>query len=332
MHNLKSAPKLNLSKNIQSIAKNTLLKEAKAIEKVTQYIDNEFEQIVNELLQMKGRLIVTGIGKSAIIGNKIVATLNSTGTPASFMHAADAIHGDIGMIRQQDMVLVISKSGNTEEIKVLIPLLKRTGVKTIGMVSNAECYLVKHVDYVMRAIMEEEAEPNNLAPTTSTTVHMAMGDALAVSLLWARGFSAEDFAQYHPGGSLGKQLYLKVDDIYPKNDLPVVKETDLVKDSIIVISEKRLGAAAVVNEAEELVGIFTDGDLRRMFEKTDSLAAVTMGEVMGRNPKTIKQGEYALKALNKMREHNINHLIVVDQDKKVLGFLHIQDLFNEGIV
>lgn len=323
---------MNLSKNIQTIAKETLLKEADAIKKVVDYIDGEFEAIVNDILNMKGRLVVTGVGKSAIIANKIVATLNSTGTPAMFMHAADAIHGDMGMIREEDMVMCISKSGNTEEIKVLIPLLKRTGAKIIGLVSNADCYVIKHSDYSIRAIIDEEADPNNLAPTTSTTVHLAVGDALAVSLLWARGFSSEDFAKYHPGGALGKQLYLKVDDIYPKNELPIVGENDLVKASILVISKKRLGAAAVVNAQKELVGIFTDGDLRRMLEKHDDFSSLTIKEVMNSNPKTINKGEYALRALNKMRQFDINQLIVVDQHNRVVGFLHISDLLNEGIV
>lgn len=323
---------MNLNKNIQTIAKETLHKEAEAIKKVIDYIDEEFELIVKEILEMRGRLVITGVGKSAIIANKIVATLNSTGTPAMFMHAADAIHGDMGMIREEDLVLCISKSGNTEEIKVLLPLIKRTGAKIIGLVSNDDCYVIKHADYSIRAIIDEEADPNNLAPTTSTTVHMAVGDALAVSLLWARGFTSEDFAKYHPGGSLGKQLYLKVDDIYPKNELPVVQETDLVKASILVISKKRLGAAAVVNTQKELVGIFTDGDLRRMLEKHDDFSSLTIGEVMTSNPKTINKGEYALRALNMMRQYDINQLIVVDQQKQVVGFLHISDLLNEGIV
>lgn len=320
-------PKLKLQKNIQTTAKETLLKEAEAIKNVVQYIDDEFEQVVLEILKMKGRLVVTGIGKSAIIANKIVATLNSTGTPSVFMHAADAIHGDLGMIQADDIVLCISKSGNTEEIKVLLPLLKRIGGKTVGLVSNADCYLAKHVDFVLRAPIDTEADPNNLAPTTSTTVHMAMGDALAVSLLQARGFTAQDFAKYHPGGSLGKQLYLKVDDIYPKNELPIVTQTDLVKDCIIVISKKRLGAAAVVNDVQELVGIFTDGDLRRMLEKHDNFKTLQIGQVMTKNPRTIEKGEYAVQALNDMQEHQINQLIVLEKNK-IVGFLHLSDLMN----
>lgn len=320
-------PELKLQKNIQITAKETLLKEAEAIKNVVRFIDDEFEQAVIEILKMKGRLVVTGIGKSAIIANKIVATLNSTGTPSIFMHAADAIHGDLGMIQTDDIVLCISKSGNTEEVKVLIPLLKRIGGKIIGLVSNEDCYLAKHVDFVLRAPIDSEADPNNLAPTTSTTVHMAMGDALAVSLLQARGFTAQDFAKYHPGGSLGKQLYLKVDDIYPKNELPIVAQTDLVKDSILVISKKRLGAAAVVNSDQELVGIFTDGDLRRMLEKHDNFKTLQIGQVMTKNPKTIEKGAYAVQALNDMQKHQINQLIVLE-NSKIVGFLHISDLMN----
>lgn len=323
--------KLKLQKNIQTIAKNTLLQEAEAIKGVVEFIDQEFEQIVLNILNMRGRLVITGIGKSAIIANKIVATLNSTGTPSLFMHAADAIHGDLGMIQEEDIVICISKSGNTEEIKVLIPLIKRIGAKIIGMVSNEDCYVEKHADFTIKAIVSKEADPNNLAPTTSTTVQMAVGDALAVCLLEARGFTAQDFAKYHPGGALGKQLYLKVDDIYPKNELPIVNDTDLVKTSILIISKKRLGAAAVVNKDHELVGIFTDGDLRRMLEKHNDFSSLTIGEVMTHNPKTIEKGEYAIRALNEMREHDINQLIVV-QEKKVIGFLHISDLINEGII
>lgn len=323
--------KLKLQKNIQTIAKNTLLQEAEAIAKVVHYIDEDFEQIVMDILNMKGRLVITGIGKSAIIANKIVATLNSTGTPSLFMHAADAIHGDLGMIQKEDIVICISKSGNTEEIKVLIPLIKRIGAKVIGMVSNEDCYVAKHADATINAFVDKEADPNNLAPTTSTTVQMAVGDALAVCLLEARGFTAQDFAKYHPGGALGKQLYLKVDDIYPKNELPIVCDTDLVKASILTISKKRLGAAAVVNSKKELTGIFTDGDLRRMLEKHNDFSSLTIGEVMTHNPKTIEKGEYAIRALNEMREHDINQLIVV-QEKKVVGFLHISDLLNEGII
>lgn len=274
---------------------------------------------------------MTGIGKSGIIATKIVATLNSTGTPALFMHAADAIHGDLGMIQKDDVVICLSKSGNTEEIKVLVPLIKRTGASLIGLVSNVDSFLGKQADYLLNATIGEEADPNNLAPTTSTTAHMALGDALAVSLLAARGFSSADFARYHPGGSLGKQLYLKVDDIYPKNELPIVHENDLVKSTILVISEMRLGATAIVNDARQLTGIFTDGDLRRMLEKHSSFEGLKVGEVMTKAPKTIAKGEYAIHALNVMREFSINQLIVMDENE-IAGFIHISDLLNEGIV
>ena len=313
------------------MARAALLKEARAIEKITEFIDEGFEDIVTLILNMKGRVVITGVGKSGIVAGKIVATMNSTGTPAIFMHAADAIHGDLGMILPDDVVICISKSGNTEEIKVLVPLIKRTGAQLIGLVSNVDSFLGRQSDFILNATIDEEADPNNLAPTTSTTVHMALGDALACCLLEARGFTGEDFARYHPGGSLGKQLYLKVDDIYPKNELPIVQENDLVKATILVISKKRLGAAAVVNDTGQLVGIFTDGDLRRMLEKHTSFQDLTVGQVMTKAPKTINKGEYAIRALNVMREFDINQLIVMDNDQ-VAGFIHISDLLNEGIV
>jgi len=322
---------LKITKNIQTIARQTLVEEANAITKITDYIDIEFENVVNTILKSDGRVIVTGIGKSAIIASKIVATLNSTGTRSVYMHAADAIHGDLGIIHKSDVVICISKSGNTEEIKVLLPLIKRLGPTVIGLVSNMDSFVAKHADFVLNATIDQEADPNNLAPTTSTTVHMALGDALAVCLLEARGFTPDDFGKYHPGGSLGKQLYLKVDDIYPKNELPIVDEDTLVKDSILEISKKRLGAAAVVNKSKELIGIFTDGDLRRMLQKHEDFRQIRIKQVMTANPVTISKGEYAIRALNTMRNHDINQLIVVE-NKTVVGFLHINDLINEGIV
>lgn len=322
---------MNLTKNIQTTAKETLLQEAAAIQRIASYIDAEFEQIVELILSMKGRLVVTGIGKSAIIASKIVATMNSTGTPSLFMHAADAIHGDLGMLQQDDVVICISKSGNTPEIKVVVPLLKRTGAKLIALVSNTNSFLALQSDFILNATMDEEADPNNLAPTTSTTVHMALGDALAVSLLAARGFTSEDFAKYHPGGSLGKQLYLKVDDIYPKNELPIIDQSQKVKAAILVMSKSRLGAAAVVDSSKKLVGIFTDGDLRRMLEKHDNFDQLSVGEVMSLNPVTIEKGDFAIRALNIMREQDINQLIVMENEG-IAGFIHISDLLNEGIV
>ncbi|KYG71167.1 arabinose-5-phosphate isomerase [Roseivirga ehrenbergii] len=323
---------MKLAKNIQTTAKNTLLKEADAIRQISEFIDEGFEAIVSLILKLEGRVVITGVGKSAIVANKIVATLNSTGTPSLFMHAADAIHGDLGMVQPNDAVICISKSGNTPEIKVLVPLIKRTGAKLIALVSNLDSDLAKQADHVLNATIDKEADPNNLAPTTSTTAHMALGDALAVCLLECRGFTSEDFAKYHPGGSLGKQLYLKVEDIYPKNGLPIVKETDLVKESILEISKKRLGATAVVDNNGKLTGIFTDGDIRRMIEKDMSFEHRTVAEVMTKNPKTIVKGEFALRAMNQMREHSINHLVVLDDAESIVGFIHIQDLINEGIV
>jgi arabinose-5-phosphate isomerase len=322
---------LNIQKNIQVIAKNVLLNEAKAVEKLIDFIDNDFEACVREILTSKGRVVITGIGKSAIIANKIVATMNSTGTPALFMHAADAIHGDLGMIQSDDIVICISKSGNTPEIKVLVPILKRRGSKLIALVSNKNSYLAEHSDYVLNATIQEEACPNNLAPTTSTTAHLAMGDALAVCLLELRNFSSEDFATYHPGGSLGKQLYLKVEDVFAKNQLPMVGEETPLKDVILEISSKRLGATAVVDEHNNLLGIITDGDLRRMLQKESNIASIKAKDIMTRTPRSIDKGEYAVKALQVMQDNSITQLVVKD-GSKVEGFIHLHDLLKEGIV
>ncbi|MBP9925221.1 MAG: KpsF/GutQ family sugar-phosphate isomerase [Cyclobacteriaceae bacterium] len=322
---------MNIGKNIRQIAKEVLINEARAVENLTHFIDNDFEACVNEILQSKGRVVITGIGKSAIIANKIVATMNSTGTPALFMHAADAIHGDLGMIQSEDIVICLSKSGNTPEIKVLVPLLKRRGSKLVALVSNKNSYLAEHADFVLNATISEEACPNNLAPTTSTTVHLAMGDALAVCLLEMRGFSSEDFAKYHPGGALGKQLYLKVEDVFSNNQLPLVKPDTLLKDVILEISSKRLGATAVVDDAQNLLGIITDGDLRRMLQKESNIAKITAAEIMSRDPKSIDKSEFAVKALQIMQEKSISQLVVKD-GLKVAGFIHLHDLLKEGIV
>ncbi len=323
---------LNITKNIKQIARDVLLNEARAINNLVQFIDNDFEECVQEIYSSKGRVVITGVGKSAIIANKIVATLNSTGTPAIFMHAADAIHGDLGMIQQEDIVICISKSGNTPEIKVLVPLLKRRGAKLVALVSNTQSYLAQQADYVLNATIDAEACPNNLAPTTSTTAHLAIGDALAVSLLELRNFSPQDFAQYHPGGSLGKQLYLKVSDIVAGNAVPMVQRDTRLKDVIIEISSKRLGCTAVVNEMKQLLGIITDGDLRRMLQKGTDLEQVTASEIMTAGPKTIAPDEFAVKALHQMQDNNITQLVVVNPDQQVEGFIHLHDLLKEGIV
>ena len=322
---------MNVTKNIEQIAKDVLINEARAVENLINYIDIDFETCVREILNSTGRVVITGIGKSAIIANKIVATMNSTGTPALFMHAADAIHGDLGMIQRNDIVICISKSGNTPEIKVLVPLLKRRGSKLVALVSNTNSYLAEHADFVLNATIGEEACPNNLAPTTSTTAHLAMGDALAICLLELRDFSSEDFAKYHPGGSLGKQLYLKVEDVISNNELPSVSPATALKDVILEISSKRLGATAVIDENNNLLGIVTDGDLRRMLQKETNIGSIKAADIMTRTPKTIDKSEFAVKALQVMQENNISQLVVND-GQRVVGFIHLHDLLKEGIV
>ncbi len=322
------------AKNLTQIAQKVLQQEAAAIQQISAYLDDRFEACVEAILALEGRVVITGIGKSAIVANKIVATLNSTGTPALFMHAADAIHGDLGMVQKKDLVICLSKSGNTPEIKVLVPLLKRTGALLAAMVCNTNSYLARQADFVLNATIDQEACPNNLAPTTSTTVQMALGDALAVCLLEARGFTSQDFARLHPGGSLGKQLYLKVSDIYPDNELPVVFENDSLKDIIIEISSKRLGATAVLSADRELMGIITDGDLRRMLQKFEDFSSLRAREVMSPKPKTIFPSDYAVRALQLMQENNISQLVVVSEDERqqVVGFIHIHNLIKEGII
>ena len=320
-------------KKLTQIAQKVLQQEAEALQRISQLVDESFEACVMAILKLSGRVVVTGVGKSAIIANKIVATLNSTGTPSLFMHAADAIHGDLGMVQQNDLVICISKSGNTAEIKVLVPLLKRTGAKVAALVSNTESYLAQQADFVLNATVDCEACPNNLAPTTSTTAHMALGDALAVCLLEARGFTSNDFARLHPGGSLGKQLYLKVSDVYPDNEKPIVFEEDSLEKVILEISSKRLGAAAVLNEQGKLVGMVTDGDLRRMLSRFEDFRSLKAKDFMSQDPKTIRPEDYAVKALNIMQTNNISQLIVLDEDKdEVVGFVHIHNLLKEGII
>jgi arabinose-5-phosphate isomerase len=322
---------LNLDKNIRKTAIRVLQNEANAILKLADYLDEDFEACVECILKSLGRVVVTGIGKSAIIATKIVATLNSTGTPALFMHAADAIHGDLGMIQRDDVVICISKSGNTPEIKVLVPLLKNLGSVLVALVSNTKSYLAEQADFVLNATIEEEACPNNLAPTTSTTAHLALGDALAVCLLEAKGFTPEDFAKYHPGGSLGKQLYLKVQDIVDSQQIPKVKESASLSEVIVEISGKRLGATAVVDEEERLKGIITDGDLRRMLQKNLDIGSLCAADIMTMNPKTISSSEFAIRAMNLMRNHNITQLVAMNGGK-IVGFVHIHELMKEGIV
>lgn len=312
------------------IARETLLTEADSLRNLVSLVDSGFVKSVETIFHSKGRVVVTGIGKSAIVANKIVATLNSTGTPSVFMHAADAVHGDLGTIQTSDVVICVSKSGNSSEIKVLIPLLKSAGNKLIALVSNLDSYLAKQADYVLNATVEKEACPNNLAPTSSTTAQMALGDAIAVCLLKCRDFSSEDFAKFHPGGTLGKQLYLKVADIYPNNEKPIVKPTDTIKNVIVEISSKRLGATAVV-EGDKLVGIITDGDLRRMMERENDFNKLMASDIMNSQPKAIQATEMATEALKVLRENNITQLIVQDGEK-FAGFIHLHDLLREGLI
>lgn len=322
--------KLKLNKNIESTAKKILQQEADAILRVKDLLDQSFVDCVEHILSKTGRVVFTGIGKSAIIAQKIVATLNSTGTPAIFMHAADAIHGDLGMIQSEDSVVCISKSGDTPEIKVLVPLIKRLGVPLIAMVSNKDSFLAKQSNYILHALAEKEADGLNLAPTTSTTVALALGDALAVCLLEARGFSSQDFAKYHPGGALGKRLYLKLKDLYPQHQFPKIAPSASIQEAIHEISSKRLGATTVM-EGDQLLGIITDGDLRRMLEKSGDWSAVGITEMMNANPKTIDADAFATEALAIMQEKNITQLVVLEQGKAV-GFVHLHDLLKEGIV
>ncbi len=320
-----------IEKKIIEIAKKVLTDESEAIKSLISTIDDKFEQIIYAILASKGKIVLTGIGKSAIIAQKISATLNSTGQKAVFMHATDAMHGDLGIIDNEDIIIFLSKSGNTPEIKVLMPLLKRSGNKIIALVSNVESYLAKNSDYVINAHVDSEACPLNLAPTTSTTVALALGDALAVCLLEARDFSKKDFAKHHPGGSLGKKLYLRVSDIYPNNDLPKVQDSADIQSVILEMTTKRLGSTAVVDQNGDLVGIITDGDLRRMLKNTKDFSSLQAKDIMGKSPKIIHPEEFAVNALVKMQDMNITQLVVVES-KKVLGFVHLHDLLKEGLI
>lgn len=316
---------------ILAIARKTLHIEAEGIKGISDRITDDFAVVVLLILSLKGRVIVTGIGKSAIIAQKIVATFNSTGTPSIFMHAADAIHGDLGMIRKNDLVLCISKSGNTPEIKVLAPLLKHEGNKLVGMVGDIDSFLALQADYILDTTTEVEACPHNLAPTTSTTAQLAMGDALAVCLLESREFSSADFAKFHPGGSLGKRLYLKVGDLSANNEKPQISSDAKIKDVIIEITKNRLGTVAVIDQ-HKLVGIITDGDIRRMMKDHENIVGLTAKDIMGINPKTIKKDELAVNALEMLRHNNITQLIVIDSENKYAGIVHLHDLLKEGII
>ncbi len=316
--------------NTIEIAKKTILSEAKAISHLSTLVDEDFANSVDLIFNSKGRVIITGVGKSAIIATKVVATLNSTGTPAIFMHAADAIHGDLGLILKDDVVICISKSGNTPEIKVLVPFIKAAKNKMIAITSVKTSFLGQQADFILNAYVEKEACPNNLAPTTSTTAQMVIGDALAVCLLKKRGFSSTDFAKYHPGGALGKKLYLRVSDIAAVNAKPKVTPNTNIKHVIVEITEKRLGVTAVV-ENGVLLGVITDGDLRRMLSQTDDFKNLTAMDIMSTSPKRIDSNAMAVDAKEIMEDNGISQLLVEDNGK-YNGIIHIHDLVREGII
>ncbi|MBB6681024.1 KpsF/GutQ family sugar-phosphate isomerase [Aequorivita sp. 609] len=321
---------MNKTNRIISIAKNTIETESKAIANLAHLVNEEFAGAVEYIFHSEGRVIVTGIGKSANIATKIVATLNSTGTPAIFMHAADAIHGDLGTIQHDDTVICISKSGNTPEIKVLVPLIKAAQNKLIAITGNTESFLGQQADFVLNAYVEKEACPNNLAPTTSTTAQLVIGDALAMCLLDLKGFSSKDFARFHPGGSLGKQLYLRVSNLTSLNEKPQVAPDTDVKQVIVEISEKMLGVTAVI-ENDKIVGIITDGDLRRMLTKADTFAGLTAKDIMTNNPKVIDNNAMAVEAMEMMEKFGITQ-IIAEEDGKYSGIVHIHNLTKEGII
>ena len=322
---------MDIKKLIRETALETLRIEQLTLANLEDSIDDSFVLAVEKIYEAAGRVVVTGIGKSALVGRKLVATLNSTGTPALFMHAADAIHGDLGMIAREDVVLCLSKSGETPEIKVLTPILRKRGNLLIGMVGNRRSYLGRAVDVVLFTPVVREADPNNLAPTASTTAQMAIGDALAMALLKRRGFSVEDFALVHPGGMLGKQLYLSVGDLYPENERPCVSPQTNLRETLLEMTSKRLGCTAVVDENEKVLGIITDGDLRRMLEKNAGMEVVA-AEMMTPNPKMVTADVLAVKALELMQRHNITQLIVAEEDGTYLGVLHLHDLIREGLI
>jgi len=316
---------------IREAAIKTIETEAAAIAKLSSFLDQNFDKAIETLANCNGRIVVSGIGKSAIIAQKIVATLNSTGSPAIFLHAADAIHGDLGMVQQEDVVVIISKSGESPEIKVLVPLIKNFGNCLFSITGNMESYLSNKSDFVFNTTVELEACPNNLAPTSSTTAQLVMGDAIAVCLMEKKGFNAEGFARFHPGGALGKKLYLRVADLYIDNEKPQVGTEASIKEVIMEMTKKRLGVTAVTTENGKLAGIITDGDLRRMLEKSDNIQHVTASEIMSSSPKTIAPSEMAVNALDIMRKNSITQLVVAEKET-YLGILHLHDLVKEGLI
>ncbi len=316
---------------IKETAVRTIEMEAAAVQHLTSLLDASFEKAIEVLAACKGRIVVSGIGKSAIIAQKMVATLNSTGSPAIFLHAADAIHGDLGMVQANDAVIILSKSGESPEIKVLVPLIKSFGNSLFALTGSTSSYLAKKADYIFNTTVDQEACPHNLAPTTSTTAQLVMGDAIAICLMEGKGFNIDDFAKLHPGGTLGKKLYLRVSDLYPDNGKPEVKPTDPVKAVIMEMTKTRLGVAAVTSTDGGLTGIITDGDIRRMLQKSDSISLIMAKDIMTSNPKTILPSEMAVTALEVMRKAEITQLVVAENGT-YLGILHLHDLIKEGLI
>ena len=317
--------------SIKQVALKTIQLEAQSVSGLASFINDDFEKAVNAIANSKGRVVVSGIGKSAVIAQKIVATFNSTGTPSIFMHAADAIHGDLGMVQQEDVVIIISKSGESPEIKVLVPLIKNFGNILIGMVGNTDSYLAKNSSLVLNTTVEQEACPNNLAPTSSTTAQLVMGDALAVCLMELKGFQSDDFAKFHPGGMLGKKLYLRVSDLCANNEKPKVLAGQSLKEVIVEMTAKRLGVTAVVDTGNNLLGLITDGDLRRMLESTNNFTGLMAVDIMSKDPKTITADALATEALDVLRSNNISQLIVIENECYA-GVIHLHDLIREGII
>lgn len=318
------------STDIQSIAKRTILLETEAVKQLAAFIDSGFEEIVKLIADCKGKVVISGIGKSALIAQKIVATFNSTGTQASFLHAADAIHGDLGMVQHNDIVVMISKSGESPEIKLLLPLIKNFGNPIIAITGNLQSYLSVNADFVLNTTVEKEVCPNNLAPTTSTMAQLAMGDALAVCLMEFKGFTSDDFAKFHPGGMLGKRLFLKVSDLFMKDALPQVEKSSRLKAVILAITQNRMGATAVIDNGS-IAGIVTDGDLRRMLQKEEDLSGITAADIMSRNPRCIDEEALAVSALEMMRKNNVSQLLVT-RNNMYAGIIHLHDLVREGII
>jgi arabinose-5-phosphate isomerase len=319
-----------MKNGIIETALQTIQLEAKSITDLAAFLDHSFSDAIQELHNCKGRLVFSGIGKSALIAQKIVATLNSTGTPSLFMHAADAIHGDLGVVQKEDIVLILSKSGESPEIKALVPYIKNFGNKLIAVVGNTSSYLANEANYILNTTVSAEACPNNLAPTSSTTAQLVMGDVIAVCLMQLKGFTSADFGKYHPGGNLGKRMFLKVSDLTNKELKPTVEPHTPLKNVILEITKNRLGVT-VVTDNNKIMGVITDGDLRRMLEKTVQIESITAADIMSNTPHLIDHQTLAVEAIDKMKQNEISHLVVT-KEGNYYGILHIHELIKEGLI